>query len=409
MFGVCACVALLLSGSWLTRGAASGTEIPGELAPHQLVADDSLDPRLLLLELEGRDWERAVIALSDALAARDGARSTRDAAIDRLIGIRRELASTRQRLERVEAEAATLRSRVAAAEEVLRRRAVELYVSFGDAEDIEAVGAATSADESRRRQLTREVEAAQLTEWAALTARETTIGGELRTLRSVVSQLHDREAAAVSALQDATSTLDQARVALAAATETVRTERPSADIAGLGIPVLALDAYLTAERLADATTPECGIRWWTIAAVGQVESRHGRIGGRRLLSDGTTSSPIIGLVLDGRAGTRAVPDTDDGAMDGDGAWDRAVGPMQFIPETWRREAVDGDGDGDADPHNVHDAAATAGRLLCREDADLRFERGRRDALLRYNASDAYVEAVEATAARYRALVLPAGP
>ena len=38
-----------------------------------------------------------------------------------------------------------------------------------------------------------------------------------------------------------------------------------------------------------------------------------------------------------------------GRLDGDDTWDRAVGPMQFIPSTWAWSGRDGDGDGVAQP------------------------------------------------------------
>ena len=41
----------------------------------------------------------------------------------------------------------------------------------------------------------------------------------------------------------------------------------------------------------------------------------------------------------------------------------AQGPMQFLPSTWKRYAVDGNGDGTADIHNVSDAIYTAAKYL----------------------------------------------
>jgi membrane-bound lytic murein transglycosylase B len=42
----------------------------------------------------------------------------------------------------------------------------------------------------------------------------------------------------------------------------------------------------------------------------------------------------------------------------------AIGPMQFLPGTWKVYGVDGDGDGRADPRDPVDAAYGAARLLC---------------------------------------------
>ena len=51
---------------------------------------------------------------------------------------------------------------------------------------------------------------------------------------------------------------------------------------------------------------------------------------------------IFGIALDGSHHTAVVRDTDGGQYDGDTTWDRAVGPMQFIPSTWSLVGVDGD-------------------------------------------------------------------
>ena len=99
-------------------------------------------------------------------------------------------------------------------------------------------------------------------------------------------------------------------------------------------------------------------------------------------------------------------ENDDGEVDGDTEWDRAVGPMQFIPETWSRRGVDGNDDGTVDPQNVYDAAAAAAGLLCEGDLHLATPAGRHEALLAYNTSDAYVDEVQNHARRYRSLMLP---
>jgi membrane-bound lytic murein transglycosylase B len=76
-------------------------------------------------------------------------------------------------------------------------------------------------------------------------------------------------------------------------------------------------------RAADACP---GLPWTVVAAVGEVESQHGRDAARS------------------KAG--------------------AIGPMQILPSTWQAYATDGDGDGRTDAHSAADAIATAGKLLC---------------------------------------------
>src|SRR4051794_33696791 len=172
-------------------------------------------------------------------------------------------------------------------------------------------------------------------------------------------------------------------------------------LAANGIPNVALNAYrVAAARMANAE-PSCGIDWSLLAGIGRVESNHGRFGGAALNPDGSTTPKIIGPPLDG--GQFAyIGDTDGGAWDGDATYDRAVGPMQFIPSTWRAYAVDADGNGTTDPTNVNDAALGAAHYLCVAGGDLRSSAGQRRAVLAYNHSDSYVAQVLALAAAYAA-------
>jgi hypothetical protein len=167
-----------------------------------------------------------------------------------------------------------------------------------------------------------------------------------------------------------------------------------------GIPLAALRAYVRAAETLRAADPSCGLPWYLLAAIGRVESNHGRFAGRQLLRDGRSSQPIIGLPLNGVGNVALISDSDNGVLDGDRMFDRAVGPMQFIPGTWAIVAVDGDGDFRKDPHDIDDAALAAGVYLCAGDSDLRTEAGQRAAVFRYNRSAEYVELVLALAAAY---------
>jgi Peptidase family M23/Transglycosylase SLT domain len=114
-----------------------------------------------------------------------------------------------------------------------------------------------------------------------------------------------------------------------------------------------------------------GIDWAIVAAVGKVETDHGR-----LKAPGVTS----GVNFLGCCG----------------------GPMQFWiapphPNTWDAYGVDGDGDGTKRPHDPADAIAAAGNYL----KALGGEKDIRRALYGYNHAWWYVDKVEAMAERYR--------
>lgn len=160
------------------------------------------------------------------------------------------------------------------------------------------------------------------------------------------------------------------------------------------IPRLFFDAYRKAAETIQQEAPGCGLGWTAIAAVGKIESDHGRFGGTRMALNGDLFPRIVGIPLDGTR-TALIRDSDGGALDGDLVHDRAVGPMQFIPSTWNRVARDGNGDGVADSHNAYDAALGAATYLCRAVPTRRLdgEEGLRAAFFAYNHSNSYVETV----------------
>ncbi|MBC7373388.1 MAG: lytic transglycosylase domain-containing protein [Frankiales bacterium] len=105
-----------------------------------------------------------------------------------------------------------------------------------------------------------------------------------------------------------------------------------------------------------------GLSWTILAAIGQVESGHGR-------NNGPSSAG-------------------------------ALGPMQFLPSTWAAYGVDGDGDGKADINSPYDAIPAAAGYLCRSGANQGPD-GLYNAIFAYNHADWYVKKVLATAALYR--------
>jgi membrane-bound lytic murein transglycosylase B len=167
-----------------------------------------------------------------------------------------------------------------------------------------------------------------------------------------------------------------------------------------GIPERALRAYATAALTLRAEQPDCGLGWNTLAGLGAIESAHGAHGGGSLRADGYPDPPIRGIPLDGTA-SAAIPDTDGGRFDGDAVWDRAVGPLQFIPATWQRWGADANGDGVADPNQIDDAALAAGRYLCAA-GEMTSPAGWRRAVFSYNHLDTYVDDVAAAANGYAA-------
>lgn len=171
--------------------------------------------------------------------------------------------------------------------------------------------------------------------------------------------------------------------------------------AGGSIPGPAFAAYQRAATALHHAKQACRIDWELIAAIGMVESNHGRFGGSALDVKGVARPAIIGPELDGAGAVARVVDTDQGLYDHDTAFDRAVGPMQFLPGTWNTINADGDGDNRRDPQDIDDAALATGAYLCAGGEDLTTEAGQRAAVFRYNNSRAYVDAVMSVAEKYR--------
>ncbi len=105
-----------------------------------------------------------------------------------------------------------------------------------------------------------------------------------------------------------------------------------------------------------------GLSWTVLAAIGQIES-----------GDGTNVGPSS-------AG--------------------ALGPMQFLPSTWRIWGIDGFGDtGAPDIMNPFDAVPSAARMLCADGA-AGGGQALRQAIFDYNHADWYVDEVLTLAAEY---------
>ncbi|MFJ9393106.1 lytic transglycosylase domain-containing protein [Nocardioides sp. NPDC101246] len=168
-----------------------------------------------------------------------------------------------------------------------------------------------------------------------------------------------------------------------------------------GIPSAALAAYQRAATVINAADAACKIDWPLIAAIGRVESNHGRANDNRLSAEGVSTPGIYGVPLNGKGNVSQITDTDGGQYDGDTSYDRAVGPMQFIPSTWAMVGVDADGDGKRNPQDINDAALASAVYLCSGNDDLSTDQGARAAVFRYNHSQSYVTTVLGVAEAYR--------
>lgn len=170
----------------------------------------------------------------------------------------------------------------------------------------------------------------------------------------------------------------------------------------LGIPIKALEAYAYASHVVQVEKPDCHLGWTTLAGIGKVESRHGTYHGAEIEANGDVRPPIRGVRLDGTNGNLEIVDHEatESSGDGDTVYARAMGPMQFIPDTWRLYAVDANHDGMADPDNIDDATLAAAGYLCERGGDMATATGWMNALRAYNHSDRYARAVRDWATAY---------
>lgn len=187
----------------------------------------------------------------------------------------------------------------------------------------------------------------------------------------------------------------QALAALLTVLAGVPAPQSGAMVDATGITGPALRAYTHAAEVT-------GAPWQLLAAIGHHESGDGTTGGRVLLDNGRSNLPIYGPELGGPEYTGEfayIPDSDGGELDGRPGWDRAVGPMQFLPSTWLQWAADGDGDGTMDPQDLDDAAVAAGHMLA-SNGDLTDPAVLHRAIRSYNNSAEYEAAILERMARY---------
>lgn len=171
----------------------------------------------------------------------------------------------------------------------------------------------------------------------------------------------------------------------------------------LDMPIVALEAYAYAAKVAEVENPHCHLGWTTLAGIGRVESHNGTYGGASIAPNGDVRPPIRGVRLDGSHGNLRILDSDTRTEDAsDAGFAQAMGPMQFIPQTWRLYGVDAHNDGVSSPDNVDDAALAAAGYLCFRGGNLATPAGWMTALRAYNDSDLYARAVRDWATAYAA-------
>ena len=225
------------------------------------------------------------------------------------------------------------------------------------------------------------------------------MAGGLDTTTVPVASASDRrpdatDVAGRAATEEARSGILNVAGRVSAASPRVRArDLPTDASASDVLPDAAMNAYQRAALVLASARPTCHLNWSVLAAIGQIESDHGRSGGATLQPDGSSSRPIRGVAV-GR-------DTDDGQLDGDKAADRAVGPMQFLPSTWLVTRVDGDGDGLRSADDLDDATLAAAVYLCARGDDFSTTQGADAALFHYNRSAAYVATARKLANSYR--------
>ena len=351
---------------------------------------------------------RARVELRGAEAALKKARADELKVAKRLLPFAARLAAARAVVAELKAGDRLVADELAAARLKVKKIAVAGYVRGGDSQPVDfLLRSKDPIDLERRRTIIESATEARHEAVNGYAALQKEASGRLR---AAVDELDDALAAYSVVEAELTSAsgiahflqveVDEKRQLLDHATA-------SATVDGTDIPRLFLDAYKQAAATLARRAPNCRVGWTAIAGIGKIESNHGRYRGAQFTLNGDVYPRILGIPLDGTR-SRLIRDTDLGVMDTDLEFDRAVGPMQFIPSTWARINEDGNRDGVSDPNNIYDAALGTAAYLCRAvpTGALDTDEGLRPAFFSYNHSDAYVEAVLGWAHTYGGVTNP---
>lgn len=397
-----------LSSSALSSSALSWLSPASPAPASPAEAGGGLSPEVAALPAHSVELDGAVSALDRAVATRARDQQELDD-VEAALALTTEAdrATTSLTLRRA-GLLTKVDSALAARRSALRGLAAEWYASgTADQRSFDPALAPDELEELRRQAVLGAAAARTSTDAIRfLDRRGEGLREELEQLRRTSDRLSGRLAEQTERVARLRVAVDEDSAAVARAEAVVAAARMTAIVDGTDIPTVSLDAYWRAARAMSLLRPECGIAWWALAGIGRTESRHGTYLGSVPAPGGRVEPPILGPPLDGTNGFRKVPDSDGGALDGDSVSDRAVGPMQFLPSTWRAVGRDGNGDGTSDPDNIYDAALGAATYLCRGGA-VADEVGMRRAYFSYNRSLSYVDTVTGLAFGYRdAVALP---
>ena len=367
---------------------------PSPTVPTDQLGEDRIHPDLAGIVVDSPAYREAISRLRATQAALDDARARIAASDAQLASLRTAEAALVAEIDLAAKRRAKSEARLEALRAEVRDLAVATYVRGGVGTAVDAgLDLSGSTDDMEAEVIVDALGTQQFAELelnSAVVAETTgTIDRQQPVLDAVRAQISDTERALGRARDDEAA----AGARLGPDQEGVAEARVLSGVVGLDFPLVVLDAYYRAAAQFGVENPACGLRWEALAGIGRTESAHGSYLGASVDAAGVVTPPIRGIPLDGTRGTAVVGDTDGGALDGDPGIDRAVGPMQFLPGSWRALGRDGDGDDRADPDNMYDAALAAAALLCRQGPGLDTEEGLRRAYFTYNRSQEYVQIV----------------
>lgn len=365
-----------------------------------LIPDPNLSPGVDQVFATSPEYDEAIETYLQQLQLIAEARGSLGTAEESLVELEARRDATRARLTSRRRDRRILVHELDRIENHLRAMAVVEYVSTGSTEahdNLQGIEPNALVEANRSIQLIEEASEVQVENRSVLQRSLSGLDADQSRDETTLAQIAQTVTSTQNDIEDWTLALFQSATLIPELEAAVRDNRRLAFIPELEFDVVVLDAYNAAAIASEVIHPGCGVQWWMLAGIGRVETRHGTF--NRLPepsvvgADGQVLPEIIGIPLNGESETAVITDTDGGLLDRDPVFDRAVGPMQFIPSTWAGNGLDSDGDGVADPHNLYDAALSAAHYLCRTAGSVNTVEGLRRGYFAYNHSDVYVDTV----------------